>query len=183
VIPLRPRVGWRRDVWVATVVIAVTACACSDGHSKLNATASTAPPTAAVSSSTVPPPGTSQYGTLYLQILGPADVASGTFFTKLKALKSSATGADAQRIATPAAVAIETADQQLLHVSWPHTVAPAVAALVLDDARLVADLRILHTLSHVTTGSWKSRFEHDVAAVSAQVQVVVTELQRPIATK
>jgi hypothetical protein len=168
-------------------VVAVTVCACSDGHSKVNAPASTAPSSAIVTSSTVPPsvppPATSQYGTLYLQILGPADAASGTFFTKLKALPSSATGADAERIASPAAAAIDTADQQLLHVSWPHAVASAVTALVLDDARLVADLRILHTLSHVTTGTWKNRFEHDVAAVSAQVKVVVTDLQRPIATK
>jgi len=141
------------------------------------------PSSSAVTSSTapltVPTSAPSQYGSLYLQILGPADVATGTFFSKLKALPSSATGADAQRIATPAAAAIDTADQQLLRVSWPHAVADAVTALVLVDTRLVGDLRILHTLSHVTTGTWKSRFEHDVAAVSAQVAVVVTDLQRP----
>jgi hypothetical protein len=184
----RIRVGYRRDLCVAAVVVAVTACACSDTHAKgkVNAPASTVQSSAAVTSSTAPlsvPPPTSRYGTLYLQILGPADVATGTFFTKLKALKSSATGADAQQIATPAADAIDTADQQLRRVSWPHAVAPAVTALVLDDTRLVADLRILHTLGHVTTGTWKTRFEHDVAAVSAQVQVVVTDLQQPIATK
>jgi len=167
-------------------VVAVTVCACSDGHSKVTA-ASTVPSSAAVTSSTVPPsvppPATSRYGTLYLQILGPADAASGAFFTKLKALPSSATGADAQRIATPAAAAIDTADRQLLRVSWPPAVAPAVTALVLDDVRLVADLRILHTLAHVTTGTWKNQFEHDVGAVSAQVNIVVTDLQRPMPTK
>ncbi|MGO9875018.1 MAG: hypothetical protein ACLPVY_14585 [Acidimicrobiia bacterium] len=125
----------------------------------------------------------SRYATLYLQILGPADEASGKFFSALKALPANATGAQAQRIATPAADAISTADQRLLQVSWPPDVASAVSALVLVDARLVEDLGDLGPLSYVTSGGWKSRFERDVSAVSTQVAVVVSDLQRPIATK
>jgi len=125
----------------------------------------------------------SKYATMYLQILGPADEASGKFFSALKALPANATGAQAQTIATPAAQAISTADQRLLRVSWPHDVASAVRALVLVDARLVGDLSDLGPLSHVTSGGWKSRFERDVSAVSTHVTVVVSDLQRPIATK
>lgn len=181
--------------FVAAVVVGAIVSACSADHpSKVNAATSTAPSTVTspvtstdASSSTVTSSSSSaapsRYATLYLQILGPADQASGTFFTALKALPKSATGADGERIATPAADAIDTADQQLRQVSWPRGVAPAINALVLVDTRLVGALRDLATLRYVTSGSWKSRFEQDVSAVSARVAIVVADLQQPVATK
>jgi hypothetical protein len=165
---------------LAVALGALIAAGCSNGLPK----ATPASPTTRTSLSERTTLGTaptttmpSKYATLYLQILGPADQASGAFFTALKKLPSTATGTDAATIATPAADAIDLADRQLLEVSWPSAVADDVQRLVLDDTRLVADLRDVAKQNRVTTGSWKNHFEADVTKVTAQVNVVVTELQ------
>lgn len=179
----------RRGLLVVAALVAVVVCAGCDSAAKAKVAPSATTATTASSASTpssTPVVGTSaqsKYAALYLQILGPADEASGKFFSALKALPANATGAQAQTIATPAAEAISTADQRLSRVSWPHDVASAVGALILVDARLVGDLGDLGPLSHVTSGGWNSRFERDVSAVSTRVAVVVSDLQRPIATK
>ena len=119
----------------------------------------------------------SRFETIYLQTLGPADAATGRFFTALKALPSTATGADAQNLATKAANAIEAADRALKRVAWPGKVADEVTTLVRVDSRLVADLRNVGTQSRVTSGSWKTKFQGDVATVAQQVSVVVAALR------
>src|SRR6185369_9818642 len=90
--------------------------ACTTDSSK--ATLSSSPPTSAGAPTS--PPATSAtptpLATLYLRILGPADAASGKFFTALKALPATATGADAAKSAFAAADAIERADRQLREV-------------------------------------------------------------------
>lgn len=112
----------------------------------------------------------------YLQILGPADTATGAFFTALKALPSAATGTDAQRIATPAADAIAAADVQLVAAIWPTKVATDIKALVRADERLVGDLRDLAQQPHPSTGPWKTRFENDVASVGQAAGITRTDL-------
>ena len=168
----RARVRWL----LAVAVVAATA-ACDSGTPKSAAvTTSTAAVPAGAASTTI---AGSEFSTLYLQILGPADAASAEFFAALEKLPSNATGADAQKIATPAANAIDAADQRLLAVTWPADVAGKVKKLVLADAQLVRDLRDVGEQQHVNSGTWKPRFESDVAKVTSQVNVVVAVLQAP----
>ncbi len=163
------------------LILAVALAACSSGSPK---------PSAGVPGSdrvSPGPPGTttpsSKFSNLYLQILGPADAASGKFFAALKSLPSTATAADAQKIATPAADAIEAADRRLSRVSWPRKVAGDVHALVLADARLVVDLRNVARQSRFTYATWKKQFESDVATVSNAVSIVHTDLATPTTSK
>jgi hypothetical protein len=156
---------------LAIALVAATTTACDSGTPKVTPTAAVS--TGAASTTTA----ASEFATRYLQILGPADVASGKFFAALKKLPSNATGADAQKIATPAADAIYAADQRLLAVTWPANIAGEVKKLVLADAQLVSDLRDVGKQPHVTSGTWKPQFESDVAKVNNQVSVVVADLR------
>jgi len=172
----------RMGLLIPVTVVALIATGCSSGAPKAAPASSTTRMPASDSTTARTSPITtmpSKFATLYLNILGPADQASGTFFTALQKLPSTATGADAAKIATPAADAIDLADRQLLEVSWPGIVADNVRRLVLVDTRLVADLRAIATQNRVTSGRWKNQFEANVAQVTAQVNVVVAELQTP----
>ena len=135
--------------------------------------------TGSVSTTTAP----SRSETIYLQTLGPADTATGRFFAALKALPSTATGADAQNLATKAANAIEAADRALVRIAWPSNVANEVTTLVRLDAQLVANLRNVGTQRRVTSGSWKTQFQGDVTKVANQVSVVVAALRAPTTPK
>ncbi len=176
----------RRGLLIPVTVVALIAAGCSSGAAKTApASPSTSMPPSGSTTAGTSPNATmpSKFATLYLNILGPADQASGSFFTALEKLPSTATGADAKKIATPAADAIDIADRQLLAVSWPGDVADNVRRLVLFDTRLVADLRDVANQNRVTSGRWKNQFEADVANVTAQVNVVVAELRTPTASK
>ena len=170
---------------LAIALVAATAAACDSGTPKVTPTSTTVTTsTAAVSTGTATTTtAASEFATRYLQILGPADVASGTFFAALEKLPSNATGADAQKMATPAADAIDAADQKLLAVTWPTSIAGEVKKLVLADAQLVRDLRNVGKKQHVTSGNWKRQFESDVARVTNQVSVVVADLRAPTTTR
>jgi hypothetical protein len=174
-----------RGLLALTVVVGVMTGACSNSTTKATPT-TTAAVTPSDSASVGTPTSTttpSAFATRYLQILGPADAATGTFFTALKALPITATGADAQKIATPAANAIARADQQLLRVAWPTNVAVDVRALVLADARLVGDLRDVGAQKLLTSGVWKKQFESDVTDVSTRVSTLVAVLKAPTPPK
>jgi hypothetical protein len=154
--------------------LAVAVGACSNGTSKPSAGAprsDSVPPGAAGTTTPL-----SKFSNLYLQILGPADAATGKFFAALKSLPSTATAADAQKIATPAADAIEAADRRLSTVSWPGKVGRDVHTLVLADARLVNDLRNLAPQNRITYATWKKQFESDVAKVTNSASLVRTDL-------
>lgn len=115
----------------------------------------------------------------YLQILGPADAAAGQFFAALKALPTTATGAAVQKIATPAADAIDIADRQLLKVAWPGNVGRDIHALVTADEHLVGDLRDVGSQTTPASGPWRTHFENDVNAISKCVNAVHADLQTP----
>jgi hypothetical protein len=170
---------------LAIALVAATSTACDGGTPKATprsptATTSTAAVSTGAASTTT---AASEFATRYLQILGPADMASGEFFTALKKLSSNATGAEVQKIATPAADAIDAADQRLLAVTWPANIGGEVRKLVLADAQLIRDLRDVGKQQHVTSGTWKPQFESDVAKVTNQVNVVVTDLRDPTASR
>jgi hypothetical protein len=173
----RARTGGR--IALTVVVVGAMTGACSSSATKATPTTaagvtpSTAGSVGATTSTTTP----SAFATRYLQILGPADAATGTFFTALKALPITATGADAQKLATPAANAIDKADQQLLRVPWPVNVTGAVRALVAADTRLVGDLRDVGAQKLLTSGGWKNQFERDVTSVSGRVSTLVAALR------
>jgi len=180
--------AWRKTIGLLIPVTVVTliAAGCSSSAPKAAPpSSSTAMPASDSTTSGTSPITTmpSKFATLYLNILGPADQASGTFFTALQKLPSTATGADAEKIAAPAADAIDLADRQLLEVSWPGDVANDIRRLVLVDTRLVADLRNVAKQNSVTSGGWKNQFEGDVAQVAAQVNVVVAKIQTPTSSK
>ena len=178
--------SWPRMRWLLVIaLVAATAAACDSGTPKVTPKFSTVTTSTAVVSTGAPSATTagSQFATLYLQILGPADAASGEFFAAVKKLPSTATGADAQKIATPAADAIDAADKRLLAVTWPANIAAGVKKLVLVDAQLVRDLRNVGTQQHITSGTWKPQFESDVAKVTNQVGVVVADLRAPTTSK
>jgi hypothetical protein len=156
------------DLAVLAILAVTMAAACS------NSTPKATPPTGAANTPTTAP---SKFASVYLQILGPADTATGKFFAAITTLPNTATGADAQKLATPAADAIDAADQRLLRVTWPAKVARDVRALVFANAQLVADLRNLAPQPTVTSGAWKDTFEADVAKVTSCVNVVHADLQ------
>jgi hypothetical protein len=169
-----------RAAWVSpgrllgVAVLAVTmAASCSDSAPKATPPSSAGAPAGAVTTTTEP----SKFASLYLQILGPADTATGKFFAAITSLPNTATGADAQKLATPAADAIDAADQRLLRVTWPGKVARDVRALVVADAQLVGDLRNLAPQPRITSGAWKDTFEADVAKVTSCVNLVHADLQ------
>ena len=174
---VRERAGWATSArCLGVALLAVTmAAACSDAAPKATPPPSTRAPAGAATTTTEP----SKFASLYLQILGPADAATGKFFTAITSLPNTATGADAQKIATPAADAIDAADRRLLGVAWPGKVAADVRALVVADAQLVGDLRNLAPQPRVTSGAWKDKFEADVAKVTSCVNVVHADLQNP----
>lgn len=162
---------------VAITLVAVTSASCAGGTPKSSTvTTSTAAASTGPTSTTTP---ASQFATLYQQILGPADAASAKFFGALEKLPSDATGAEAQKIATPAADAIDAADRRLSAVTWPANIAGAVEKLVRTDAQLVRDLRDVGKQQHVTSGTWKRQFESDVTKVTDQVSVVVADIRAP----
>jgi len=174
---VRERAGWATSArFLGVALLAVTmAAACSDSAPKATPPSSARAPASAATTTTEP----SKFASLYLQILGPADAATGKFFAAITTLPNTATGADAQKLATPAADAIDAADQRLLRVTWPAKVARDVRALVSANARLVADLRNLAPQPTVTSGAWKDTFEADVAKVTSSVNVVHADLQNP----
>jgi hypothetical protein len=174
---LRERAAWvisGRLLGVAVVAVTMAA-SCSDSAPKATPPSSARAPAGAATTTTEP----SKFASLYLQILGPADAATGKFFAAIATLPNTATGADAQKIATPAADAIDAADRQLLAAVWPGKVAADVRALVVADAQLVGDLRNLAPQPKVTSGAWKDKFEADVAQVTSRVNVVHADLQNP----
>ena len=174
---LRERAAWvisGRLLGVAVVAVTMAA-SCSDSAPKATPPSSARAPASAATTTTEP----SKFASLYLQILGPADAATGKFFAAIATLPNTATGADAQKIATPAADAIDAADRQLLAAVWPGKVAADVRALVVADAQLVGDLRNLAPQPTVTSGAWKDKFEADVAQVTSRVNVVHADLQNP----
>jgi hypothetical protein len=175
---VRDRAAWATSGRLLGVaVIAVTmAAACSDSAPKATSPSSVSAPAGGAATTTTEP---SKFASLYLQILGPADAATGKFFAAITSLPNTATGADAQKIATPAADAIDAADRRLLGVAWPGKVAADVRALVIADAQLVGDLRNLAPQPTVTSGAWKDKFEADVAKVTSGVNVVHADLQNP----
>ena len=121
----------------------------------------------------------SPFANLYAQILGPADAATGAFFTALEALPKTATGADALKPASRAANAIDAADRGLRGVSWPANVSGDIHALVTANARLVADLRGVGTQPRMSSGPWRTRFEGDVRQISQYVSALRTDLNTP----
>ena len=165
----------------AIALVAATAAACASGTPKVTPKSSTVTTSTAAVSTGADSTTTaaSEFATQYLQILGPADVASGKFFAALEKLPSDATGADAQKIATPAADAIDAADRTLLAVTWPAHIAGEVKKLVLADTQLVRDLRNVGKQQHVTSGTWKRQFASDIANVTDQVSVVAADLRAP----
>jgi hypothetical protein len=165
------RVGTLVVVALVALVVMI-AGACTSGSSKHSTTGTTG---------TTKPP--SKLATQYMQILGPADAATGKFFAALKSLPATATGVEAQKIATPAADAIAAADRQLVAVSWPGKVAADVKALVLADAQLVRDLRDLAAQRRVASGPWRSQFERDVGEVSKHVGIVRADLETASTSK
>ena len=174
---LRERAAWvisGRLLGVAVVAVTMAA-SCSDSAPKATPPSSARAPASAATTTTEP----SKFASLYLQILGPADAATGKFFAAIATLPNTATGADAQKIATPAADAIDAADRQLLAAVWPGKVAADVRALVVADAQLVGDLRNLAPQPTVTSGAWKDKFEADVAQVTSCANVVHADLQNP----
>jgi len=176
--------NWLRRL-LAIVLVAVAATACDSGTPTVTPKSSTVTTSTAVVSTGVASTTTavSKFATLYLQILGPADAASGKFFAALEKLPTNSTGASAQKLATPAADAIDAADQGLLAVTWPANTGGEVKRLVLADARLVHDLRIVGRQQHVTSGTWRRQFEGDVAKVTDQVRVVVADLRAPTTSR
>ncbi|MCU1466197.1 MAG: hypothetical protein JWM72_2125 [Actinomycetia bacterium] len=153
------------------VCLGVVLGACTSGGSKATPDPSPTSTTTRTQPSTATTP-TSPLENLYLQLLGPADAASGKFFTALKALPVGATGADAEKFASPAADAIERADRQLLGVTWPGKLGRDVHALVTANGRLVVDLRNLASQKTVTTGPWPIQFERDVGIVFDRATVI-----------
>jgi hypothetical protein len=178
---LRERAAWvisGRLLGVAVVAVTMAA-SCSDSAPKATPPSSARAPAGAATTTTTTTTEPSKFASLYLQILGPADAATGKFFAAIATLPNTATGADAQKIATPAADAIDAADRQLLAAVWPGKVAADVRALVVADAQLVGDLRNLAPQPKVTSGAWKDKFEADVAQVTSRVNVVHADLQNP----
>jgi hypothetical protein len=171
----------RRLVVVSLVVMMAGACAGGSSKStptsavRTSTSTSAGAPTQAATPTTAP----SKFASLYLQILGPADAATSKFFAALKTLPKTATGADAQKIATPAADAIDAADHRLVRVTWPGKIARDVNALILANAQLVRDLRNLAPQPSITSGTWKNQFESDVAKVSYYVNIVHVDLTAP----
>jgi hypothetical protein len=170
---------------VALTLVVTMAGACAGGTSKstpkssAGASTSASAPKGAATTTTAP----SKFASLYLQILGPADAATSKFFAALKALPSTATVADVQKIATPAADAIDAADRRLVAVTWPGKVARDAKALALANAQLVGDLRNLASQPSVTSGTWKNQFESDVGKVSNYVNVIHADLTTPNTSK
>jgi hypothetical protein len=175
-IPDVPRRRARSSGLLFVACLCVVFGACTSGGSKATPGSSptSTPGRTAVSATTVT---TSPIASLYLRIVGPADAASGTFFTALKGLPATATGADAQKFATPAADAIEHADRQLLGVKWPGKIGRDVGALVAANEQLVVDLRSLEPQKSVTNGAWTVAFERDVRIVFDRATVVQADFQ------
>jgi hypothetical protein len=159
------------------VLSAAAVAACSGATSKTTpgSTASSSP----VSVPAGPTTSVSPFADRYAQILGPADAATGAFFSGLKALPTNATGADALKIASPAADAIDAADRGLRGISWPANASRDIHALETANARLVADLRSLGTQPRVSSGPWRTRFEADVRQISQYVSAIRTDLNGP----
>ncbi len=162
-----------------TAALLVGACSSSQSTSTANSpTVSSTPGTAVPTTASISP-----LANRYLQILGPADAAAGKFFAALKALPTTATGATAEKIASPTADAIQIADRQLLKMTWPGRVELDIHALVTADELLVRDLRDVGSQTMLTSGPWKTTFVNDVNAVSKYANVVHTDLQAATPTK
>ena len=83
---VRERAGWATSArFLGVALLAVTmAAACSDSAPKATPPSSARAPASAATTTTEP----SKFASLYLQILGPADAATGKFFAAITTLPS-----------------------------------------------------------------------------------------------
>jgi len=116
------------------------------------------------------------YRDQFQKIIAPANAAVATFDTQENALRSSATGPDAARIADPLATAINHADRKLLRVSWPANVLPDIKTFVAAASVVVVDLENGVTQRPFTVNAWRNQLSQDERTLLGRASVVRADL-------
>jgi hypothetical protein len=117
----------------------------------------------------------------YLQIATPVDSALATMDRELIVLQATATSAEVAKLTEPGAIAIDTAVDQLAHVSWP------VNVLVSGDMKIylvtanavAAQLRAAKTQDAMSLPAWATQLKQDSLKAKAASAIVRADLSLP----
>ncbi len=138
-----------------------------------------ATPATAVATTTSSTPDLHELAQTYLRIAGPANAATATFAEKANRWNDQTTNAQAVKDAAPAIAAHQKADNALLHVDWPSSVAVDVKALVAADGAVVGDLNGLKNIDLTSAGDWSNQLSQDLGKFSAATKIVRADLGLP----
>jgi hypothetical protein len=112
----------------------------------------------------------------YLRIVAPANAALDTFNKKESSYDKNTT---TQQVATdlaPVIAAYQEADNALLRVSWPSSIATDVKAMVTADGALIGDLQATTVQDVLSSGSWATQVSQDGGKSVAAANIVRADL-------
>ena len=168
------RMHTTRTMHVVWIVVALTAASCGSAHA--GDAAAAAPTTTARVSTTPDTANMPNFGKLYLAAVAPAYAAGRRLTVDIDKLPASSS-AETTRLANEIADAFAAANQKLLTIAWPSSVALDVKVLVVRYSVLIADLRDIHLGADFA--AWQRQFIDDARNAVDQERVVRGDVGLP----
>lgn len=159
-------------LFLVLLVLVMASCS-SSAHPTTTATSEAS--TTTVTTTTAAPVRTVDYKARYLALIAPVNSALAAL-TKA----SDASGNVPASAVTKAVTALQTFDSAVLRVEWPGTSTNAdVRELVRSTSGLIADIEQVNDQTAATQATFTAQFSRDVAATSAAVNIVRSDLGLP----
>jgi hypothetical protein len=112
----------------------------------------------------------------YLRIVAPANAAHDTLERKSKSYDDSTTAEQVASDLAPVIAAYEAADNALLRVKWPASIAADVKALVVANGALIGDLRAAGSQDVLSSSNWATQLSQDGGKSAAAANIVRADL-------
>ena len=146
-----------------------------------------APPASAAATMTAPTAATGTAATpdkhelaqKYLRIVAPANAALDTFNEKEKSYSSDTRAEQVVSDLAPVISAYQEADNALLRVNWPPSIAADVKALVGANGALIGDLEAADSQDVLSSSSWTTQASQDGGKSVAAANIVRADLGLP----
>jgi hypothetical protein len=120
-----------------------------------------------------------EFAQIYLRITDPANAAADRFEKNRAAYTDETTVAEIAADVKPLAEEYEKADNALLRVSWPPTVAADIKALVAANVPLISDMTSLGDQDALALSTWSNQVRQDIAKAHAAAMIVRADLGLP----
>jgi hypothetical protein len=139
--------------------------------------------TVAQTEATTTTPDRQQLADEYLRIIAPANAAHRLWSKKAKSYDSNTTVEQQASDLAPLIAAYEDADNALLRVDWPPSIAEDIKALVAANGALIGDLRAADSQDVLSRSSWLTQVSQDGGKSAAAANIVRADLGLPPMTR